>query len=318
MRADQQPGVGQTLLARLPSKRLPSGSVTETSEFSPAGGGIGRVAVVTGGASGIGLALSRRFAAEGMRVVLADLDEEALDKAVAGLRESGATAIAIATDVSDPAAVQRLADGAVAEYGAVHVVCNNAGVAVAGPFAELSLERWRWALEVNLWGVIHGVRAFLPLLLAQDDGHIVNTASSAGLSGSAFMGPYCTTKFAVVGLSESLWHELAQLKSQVSVSVLCPGYVRTRIADSERSRPDYVEPPRPWSRPPTGRPSGRDMVASGMEPDTVADAVWSAILQRRFYVLPHERAAVTATARRLAWMLGGPPPAFRAEEFSQP
>lgn len=310
--------MGHALLAQPTAGRLPSGPVTDTSEFSPASRSAGRVAVVTGAASGIGLALSRRFAAEDMRVVLADIDEDALDKAVAGLRESGATAIGIPTDVSDAAAVQRLADCAVAEYGAVHVVCNNAGVAVAGPFAELSLERWRWTLEVNLWGVIHGVRVFLPLLLAQDDGHIVNTASSAGLNGSAFMGPYCTTKFAVVGLSESLWHELAQLGSHVAVSVLCPGYVRTRIADSERSRPDYVEPPQPWSRPPTGRPSGRDMVAAGIDPDTVADAVWSAILGRRFYVLPHERAAVSATARRLAWMLGGPPPAFRAEEFSQP
>lgn len=292
--------------------------MTDTARFPPAAGEAGRVAVVTGAASGIGLALARRFAGEGMRVVLADLDQSALDKEVAALRAAGAEATGIRADVSDASDVQRLADRTVAEYGAVHVLCNNAGVAVAGPFAELSLERWRWALEVNLWGVIHGVRTFLPLMLAQDDGHIVNTASSAGLSGSAFMGPYCTTKFAVVGLSESLWHELTQLGSRVGVSVLCPGYVRTRIAESERSRPDYVEPPGPWSRPPAGRPSGQDMVATGIEPDAVAGAVWSAIAERCFYVLPHERAAVSATARRLAWMLGGPPPALRAEEFSQP
>ena len=292
--------------------------MTETPAFSQTASQPGRVAVVTGAASGIGLALARRFAADGMRVVLSDIDKTALEEAVSGIRAVGATATGIAADVSDAAAVQHLADRAVEEYGAVHVVCNNAGVAVAGPFAELSLERWRWALEVNLWGVIHGVRAFLPLLLAQDDGHIVNTASSSGLNGSAFMGPYCTTKFAVVGLSESLWHELAQLGSRVGVSVLCPGFVRTRIADAERSRPGYVEPRQPWSRPPTGRPSGQDRVATGIEPDAVAEAVWSAIVDRRFYVLPHERAAVSATARRLAWMLGGPPPALRAEEFSQP
>jgi short chain dehydrogenase len=142
---DPRPGLGQALLAQIKGGRLPSGCVTNTSE--PTGSGAGRVAVVTGAASGIGLALSRRFAAEGMRVVLADLDEEALDKAAAGLRESGATATAIPTDVSDAAAVQRLADRSVAEYGAVHVVCNNAGVAVAGPFAGSAWSggdgRWR-------------------------------------------------------------------------------------------------------------------------------------------------------------------------------
>ena len=198
----------------------------------------GRVAVVTGAGSGIGLSLARRFADAGMRVTLADLDEAALDEAVTDLREAGGKVTGLVTDVSDAASVQRLADETVSAYGAVHVLCNNAGVGGGGPLTEVSLERWRWILDVNLWGVIHGVRAFLPLMMAQGEGHIVNTASSAGLTGTAFMGPYCTSKFAVVGLSESLWHELAQLGSGVGVSVLCPGFVRTRIADSERSRPD--------------------------------------------------------------------------------
>ena len=278
----------------------------------------GKVAVVTGAASGIGLALAQRFAAEGMRVVLADVDEPALARAVSDLRRAGAEAAGIPTDVSDAGAVQRLADGAIDAFGAVHVVCNNAGVSGHGPMAELSLERWQWALGVNLWGVIHGVRAFLPLLLAQGEGHIVNTASSAGLGGSAFAGPYCTSKFAVVGLSESLWHELAALESHVGVSVLCPGFVRTQIADSERSRPDYVEPRPASPLRPGARRSGRDMVATGIEPAVVADAVCAAVREGRFYVLPHERVAITVTGRRLAWMLGGPAPVLRAEEYSQP
>ena len=195
-----------------------------------------RVAVVTGGASGIGRALAERFAAAGMRLVLADVEEEALAATVAEFESSGATALGVVADVSDAAAVDGIRDRALDAFGAVHVVCNNAGVG-GGEIIDAPLELWEWVLGVNLFGVVHGVHTFLPLLLEQNEGHIVNTGSLAGLGGVGGLGVYCASKFAVVGLSESLHYDLVARGSAVGVSVLCPGFVQTQIGESARNAP---------------------------------------------------------------------------------
>ena len=207
----------------------------------------GRVAVITGGASGIGRAMAFRFAAEGMHLVLADIEEPVLAATVADLAASGARVIGVPTDVSVLADVQRLAERTLDEFGAVHVVCNNAGVA-GGTVAHASPELWDWVLGVNLFGVIHGCSTFLPIMLEQDLGHVVNTASIAGLGGVGAFGVYCTSKFAVVGLSESLHHELAALGSSVKVSVLCPGFLDTNIYTSDRNMPGAVRESSPRHR----------------------------------------------------------------------
>ncbi|MGH9047768.1 MAG: SDR family NAD(P)-dependent oxidoreductase, partial [Acidimicrobiales bacterium] len=199
----------------------------------------GRVAVVTGGASGIGYALAERFAGEGMGVVIADVEEAALKGAGAMLRATGADVLEVETDVRDAGQVESLAERAVAHFGAVHVVCNNAGVAggaAGGALWDIALEDWEWTLGVNLRGVINGVRAFVPRLVAQGEGHVVNTASMAGLIAGGG-GAYGVSKAGVVSLSESLYFGLQQADAGVGVSVLCPGWVNTHLADSERNRP---------------------------------------------------------------------------------
>jgi NAD(P)-dependent dehydrogenase (short-subunit alcohol dehydrogenase family) len=189
----------------------------------------------------------------------------------------------------------------------VHVVCNNAGVG-GGGVVGTPLPVWEWVVGVNLWGVIHGCHTFLPLLREQNEGHIVNTASLAGLGGVAGLGVYCTTKFAVVGLSESLFYELAAEGSDVGVSVLCPGYVRTRISSSFRNAPASVGE---WTESAAAvrtRESSAALTAAGIPPAEVADAVVAAVRDRRFFVLPHIRAALGTTKARLEWMRGGGPP----------
>jgi NAD(P)-dependent dehydrogenase (short-subunit alcohol dehydrogenase family) len=193
----------------------------------------GKVAVVTGGASGIGKGIAARLIAEGARVVIADIQADALEAAAAELGADGVQA-----DVSDPASVQALADTVLSRHGAVHVLCNNAGIGPLAPMADLTLDDWHWMLGVNLWGVIHGIHVFLPVLKAnRDGGHIVNTASMAGLVSQPRLGAYVAAKFGVVGLSEVLAAELAADGSPVGVSVLCPGTVRTNIGTSSRNRP---------------------------------------------------------------------------------
>src|SRR3954452_10688409 len=251
----------------------------------------GRVAVVTGGASGIGFALASAFAAEGMKVVLGDIEAPALDDAVAKLEASGAEVIGVRTDVSDDAQVAALAAAAVERFGAIHVACNNAGVGGGGLSWEVPLDTWEWVLGVNMWGVIHGIRAFVPIMIQQPEAHLVNTASVAGLVAGPFMSPYNASKHAVVAMSETLHHELGMLAPHVKVSVLCPGWVRTRIADAERNRPDHLaDTPTPEQETQAGpmRQLLQQMLDTGMSPDTVAGKVINAICAEQFWILTHD------------------------------
>lgn len=197
-----------------------------------------KTAVVTGAASGMGLAFAECFGREGMNVVLADIEERALRAAAARVEATGATALPVVTDVSDAASMDHLAEATRGAFGAAHVVCPNAGVsAPVGPMDTLTLNDWTWTLGVNLWGVIHGIRVFLPGLKAQDEGHIVVTASVAGLTSYPYLGPYNASKHAAATIAETLFAELAEAGSKVGVSCLCPGAVATNIGGSERNRP---------------------------------------------------------------------------------
>src|SRR5713226_3989798 len=218
----------------------------------------GRVAVVTGGASGIGKALAEAFAGEGAKVVVADLDEAGMAGVVAGIRGRGGEALAVRADVTDLASVQALAERAFGAFGRVHVLCNNAGVALWGGLETATPRDWQWVLGVNLWGVIHGLEAFLPRMIAQKEpGHIVNTASMAGLVATRGLGIYNTSKYAVVGLSETLAKDLAP--HGIGVSVLCPMGVATRIGASDRNRPQHLK-----------NAAARDVTPVTLDGDTLA------------------------------------------------
>jgi NAD(P)-dependent dehydrogenase (short-subunit alcohol dehydrogenase family) len=264
----------------------------------------GRVAVVTGAASGIGLALAGQFAAEGMRCVLADIEEEALATAVRQLRDTGAPVIGVPADVSSAADVQALADAAVAEFGAVHVLCNNAGVGGGTDFANIPLDVWEWVLGVNLWGVIHGCRTFLPLLLEQDEGHIVNTSSMAALNGHPLgLAPYTVSKFGVLGLSQNLHFELAATTGgRVGVSVLIPGLTRTRIFESMRNQPTGLSPAAPSSFRRSSMAALEGAWDNAMQPRQVAEVVAAAIREQRFYALPCADEAFDMAEQQLRWM----------------
>src|SRR3954462_1707572 len=197
----------------------------------------GKVAVVTGAASGIGNGMATRFAEEGMKVVLADIEEGPLADAEKKLADTGATVLAVPTDVAKGEQMDALAQRTFEEFGTAHVICNNAGVAAGGPIWTLTEADWQWVLGVNLWGVIHGVRVFVPRLVEQGEGHVVNTASIAGLTSVPMMGPYNVSKHGVVTLSETRANELSLQGSPVKVSVLCPGWVSTRIHEADRNRP---------------------------------------------------------------------------------
>ncbi len=250
----------------------------------------GRVAVITGGASGIGLGLARRCVAEGMKVVLGDVEKPALDAAVAALRADGADVRGVACDVTDPDQMEALARAALDAHGAVHLFCNNAGVGGGGLSWEAPLSTWEWVIGVDMWGVIHGIRTFVPILLQQDEAHIVNTASVAGLVAAPFMGPYNASKHAVVGLSETLHHEFAITGAKVKVSVLCPGWVNTGIAASDRNRPAHLAETEALEQAEQGQVM-RDMLQSmldaGMSPDDVASKVFDAIRAEQFWILTH-------------------------------
>lgn len=242
----------------------------------------GKVAVVTGGASGIGRAMAEVFAAEGARVVLADIEEAPLAKTARALEAGGAEVLAVPTDVTKPEALVALADATESRFGTTHILCNNAGVAPIAPMLETTLEDWRWVFEVNLFGVVHGIQAFTERLVAQGEGHIVNTASSGGLITVPGFGAYCATKHAVVGLSEVLYQELSG--TGVGVSVLCPGLIATKIFESERNRPndggptDYGE---------IGAGARKSIDETGHSPRDVAIAVAEAIREERMHILPN-------------------------------
>ena len=239
----------------------------------------GKVAVVTGGASGIGRAMAARFAAAGMHVVIADVQRDALDATAAELGLHG-----VRVDVSDADSVAALADEVFTRFGAVNVLCNNAGVGGGGRIADQTLNDWKWVIDVNLWGVVHGLHAFMPHLMAAPGGaHIVNTASMAGLASWPSIGPYCATKYAVVAISEALSTELAG--TDVGVSVLCPGVVNTNIFTSQRNRPEHL---RNEAKKAEARAANRQLAEQiGIDPAIVADRVANAIRDRQFWIFTH-------------------------------
>ncbi|NGX97703.1 MAG: SDR family NAD(P)-dependent oxidoreductase [Candidatus Afipia apatlaquensis] len=249
----------------------------------------GKTAFVTGGASGIGFALGRAFAEAGMKVMLADIEKDALAAAVKSLRKVAPNVRGIDCDVTDPASVERAAKSTYDAFGNVHVVCNNAGVAGGGGIDNISLDSWRWVLDVNLMGVVHGIRTFVPHIRAHGEGgHIVNTASMAGMQGDLGFSPYTASKFAVVGMSEGLAPQLAPFG--IGVSVLCPGFVRTRIGESGRNRPKHygqTETPDPAS--PMGIVVAHiaQLIQSGLDPSDVAARVLAAIRANDLYVFTH-------------------------------
>lgn len=268
----------------------------------------GKVAVVTGGASGIGLAMARRFAAEGMQLVLADIEADPLASAVAELADGGATVSGVPTDVTDLDSVVALRDEVLHRHGAVHVLCNNAGVAAGGPAWEVTPDVWRWVFDVNVFGVVNGIHAFVPTMMDQGEGHVVNTASIAGLIAAPGIGPYTASKHAVVSISETLLQDLAAAGSNVGVSVLCPAFVRTRIHEASRNAPEAVD-----------QAIGEDeaskatwdvfsaLVEAGIEATVVADAVAESVIVDRFYVLTHPETPDWVKGRFETILGGGSP-----------
>src|SRR5882762_2946546 len=241
----------------------------------------GKTAFVTGGASGIGLALGRAFAQAGMKVMLADIEATALQAAVKSLQEFAPNVRGTVCDVADAASVDQAAKMSFEAFGNVHVVCNNAGVAGGGGIDDISLDNWRWVLDVNLMGVLHGIKSFLPHIRGHGEGgHIVNTASMAGMQGGLGFSPYGASKFAVVSMSEGL---SLQLKPHgIGVSVLCPSYVRTRIGESGRNRPDRYgqsQPLDPASPAAAMVAEIARQIGAGLDPVSVAERVLEAIRQ---------------------------------------
>ena len=249
----------------------------------------GKTAFVTGGASGIGLALGRAFAQAGMKVMLADIEADALATAVTGLQNLGAEVRGVICDVADPVSVERAANTSFEAFGNVHVVCNNAGVAAAGGIDNISLDNWRWVLDVNLFGVLYGIRSFLPHIRAHGEGgHFVNTASMAGMNSGLGFSPYVASKFAVVGMSEGLATQLKPFG--IGVTVLCPGFVRTRIGESGRNRPQrYGATQAPDPASPAGLLLAQiaARLEAGLDPSEVAVRVLAAIREDELYVFTH-------------------------------
>jgi len=267
----------------------------------------GKVAVITGAASGIGYGLAERCAQEGMKVVLAGINENTLKKAEKDIKKTGATTLVVKTDVSKPGDVEALAKKTLDTFGAVHLLFNNAGVGAGLSVWGSTLADWQWTLGVNLWGVIYGVHFFVPIMLKQNtECHIVNTASASGLLTIGGNSPYIVTKHGVVALSETLYRELAMMGNKnVGVSVLCPGFIRTRVMDCERNRPKELQN-KPGEGMDMSNPAVQgymqymtQAIENGMPPQQVADIVFSAIKEKKFYILPNAELAKPAIQTRM-------------------
>jgi NAD(P)-dependent dehydrogenase (short-subunit alcohol dehydrogenase family) len=245
-----------------------------------------RVAVITGGAGGIGSAMARAFAARGARVVLADLDAANLAVVVKQLEAGGAQVLGVPTDVTRRESVEALAAATLSRFGAAHIVCNNAGIATFGPIATSTQKDWEFTMNVNFWGVVYGVQAFVPRMIEQrQGGHVINTASMAGLTGMSWLGVYCASKFAVVGLTESLQRELRP--HDIGVSVLCPMIVETKINENSlRMRPTELRNPAGTDIAQTGG-DAPPLVGGTVSPDELARRVVRAVERRDFYILTH-------------------------------
>ena len=258
----------------------------------------GKVAVITGGASGMGKAFAERFAREGVKIVLADVEEEALNATVLELQQAEHDVVGVLADVSSAQAIEELAEKTLDAYGKVHLLFNNAGVGGGGEGSKLwehSIQDWDWTFGVNLWGVVYGIKTFLPIMLEQgEEGHVINTASIAGLIGGAGLDIYGATKHAVVRISEALHLQLAEIDSKVKASVLCPGFVDTNIGTSWRNRPDEL-----WTG--GARPSDEELErrrqvrisaqatrTNVITPEQVADQVFEAVRDERFYIITHD------------------------------
>lgn len=268
-----------------------------------------KVAVITGGASGIGLAVAKRCAAEGMKLVLADIEEAVLDVTTKELSDAGATVVGVPTDVSELSSMEALLKASLDAHGAVHLVHLNAGVAGGGLSWEIPMEVWHWVLGVNLFGVLNGIHTFVPHLVEQGEGHVVNTASVAGLISAPGIGPYNASKHAVVTVSETLIQDLRMSGSQVGVSVLCPAFVRTRIHEADRNAPKEVADA---TSVPTESMAGAwsmfaALVEAGIPVEGVADAVVDAVKEDRFYILTHPETRDWIRERVENMLAGGSP-----------
>lgn len=272
----------------------------------------GKVAVITGSASGIGLSIASHAAGLGMRLVLADIEGPALDAAAQSLTANGADVTKVQVDVSDRSSVENLAAQARRAYDSPWLVVNNAGVALRGRAWDLTHADWEWVMGVNLWGVIHGIETFLPDMIDRNAGHIVNTASMAGLVVSANTGaPYAATKHAVIGLSEAIYRELQAQGSDVGMSVLCPGAVSTNIDTASRNRDERFGPPSASGL--NAHNVGK--LPGSIEPDQVADDVFQAIVARRFWILTHAERYAEAMQARAGQIRQGDNPDHASEDW---
>ena len=260
----------------------------------------GKTAVITGAAGGMGLSMARSFANAGMNVVLADIDVGRLEAAVAGLRADGHAAMGVPTDVSKEDQIQALAQAALDEFGAVHVMSNNAGIGIAGTVDDMTIGDWKWTIDVDLWSVVYGVRTFLPLMKEQGEGHITATSSMAGLTCGPVLGAYHVAKHGVVALMDTVRIELKIAKSDVRASVLCPGPIDTDIAYSDRLRPDDVETRDNNKLEEKFFQSLRDELAGGMDPDEVGEMVLEAVQNERFWILTHPNEFMPFIEKRIA------------------
>jgi NAD(P)-dependent dehydrogenase (short-subunit alcohol dehydrogenase family) len=268
----------------------------------------GRVAVVTGASTGIGRAIARSFALQGMRVVLASQNAERLAQAVAELQADGFDVMGVPTDVGSESDIQALARAAIDAYGAVHVLVNNAGVFAPGYMWDISAADWQWVVDVNLWGPIHAIRAFVPHLLEQDEAHVVNVSSAGGLMPAGVHGPYCTTKHAVVGLSKALKADLAVKGANVGVTVVCPGAVKTAITSQIATNGPGGVPRGTVDLPPEVDAAFGSILSytdAGIEADGVGDMVVDAIRQNHFWLLPNAEVFFPILEQQLADLEAG-------------